>query len=936
MTLTQRLADRCRDLAQLLRDAASLVVGKPSLERFTINASPMLLVDPADARIVDANAAASAFFGYSRAHMTTLRIHDLATIGRELVAENLAKSIRGELGLGLFVVRLADGSTRDVQVSAGGLRFGGRTLLFCVLADVSAREDAERAIRAAERKQAAMISNISDVIALVSREGKVLFTSANVEAIFGWKTEECVGGEIGGRVHPEDRAGVQEAFVELLKQGGATVTCECRLLRKDGSYAITWIASTNMVDDPDIGAILVNYRDITQRKRSEADRERLLAAVEQSDESIVITDVHGSIQYVNPCFERVTGYGRDEVLGRNPRVLKSGRVEPSTYRALWATLSAGRTWKGTLVNRRKDGRLFTEDATISPVRDSSGTVVNYVAVKYDISARLFDEALNLQRQMEGVARAQELAAQANAANEAKGAFLATMSHEIRTPLNGILGMTHLLLDTDLSPEQRSYAEMAAASGGSLLALINQVLDFSKIEAGRLDLEAVDFELESLLNDFVPAMRIGALAKGLELSCVQEDGVPTWVRGDPGRLRQVLTNLVSNAIKFTRAGSVKVRVSLQERGRGDCLLRFSVRDTGVGIEPGKQKLLFQKFSQVDSSFSREKEGSGLGLAISKELAELMGGHTGMSSQPGLGSEFWFTARLGTVAAKVAGVGRGGVEQGRDLAARFRGCTARILVAEDNATNQLVALGLLKKLGLRSDAVANGLETLRALESIPYDLVLMDVHMPEMDGFEATRAVRDPGSAVLDHGVPIVAMTANAMQGDRERCLRAGMDDYLSKPISAQALAEVLEAWLKKAPAKAWRSPGAPAHTRGAGGSQAFDRAGLMQRVEDEPLAAALISSFELQFPGLAASLRERIRSGDAQEAQAVAHQMKGAAANVGAELLRALAQRMEDAGRARDLGELVRLLPQLDLEFEGFRAAADAEALVPTTSRGGKP
>jgi CheY-like chemotaxis protein len=475
-----------------------------------------------------------------------------------------------------------------------------------------------------------------------------------------------------------------------------------------------------------------------------------------------------------------------------------------------------------------------------------------------------------------------------------------------------------------------------ASGESLLTLINDILDFSKIEAGRLDLEALDFDLQSLLDDLMTALAVRAHEKGLELLCCVAPEVPTLLRGDLGRLRQILTNLAGNALKFTAKGEVVVRITLQEQEETKCLVRFSVSDTGIGIPAAKMAGLFSKFTQVDTSTTRKYGGTGLGLAIAKQLAELMGGKAGADSEEGKGSEFWFTALLckqpaGTQTASPApavlrGVrvlivddnatsreilttrmrslemrpseaedGPGGLRAlyqalhendpfritvidrhmlgmdgeavGRVIKAdarlvdtrmvmlssletredavhcdqigfsacatkptrrqdlidaliqalsqqdvpqpsslerqpvpampgAFSGCAARILIADDNITNQQVAIGILEKLGLRADAVANGMEAISALESIPYDLVLMDGQMPIMDGFEATRHIRNPHSGVRHHTIPIIALTALAVQGDRQRCLDAGMNDYVSKPLSPEALAAALARWLPK--------------------------------------------------------------------------------------------------------------------------------------------
>jgi CheY-like chemotaxis protein/HPt (histidine-containing phosphotransfer) domain-containing protein len=438
-----------------------------------------------------------------------------------------------------------------------------------------------------------------------------------------------------------------------------------------------------------------------------------------------------------------------------------------------------------------------------------------------------------------------------------------------------------------------------ASGESLLGIINDILDFSKIEAGKLDLETLDFDLQSLLDDFAATVAVQAHEKGIELLCAADPAVPTLLRGDPGRLRQILANLAGNAIKFTQKGEVAVRVSLEQERETQCLLRFSVRDTGIGIPEDKLGLLFAKFSQVDASTTRKYGGTGLGLAISKQLAELMGGEIGVESVEGQGSEFWFTARLGkqTQGAQAESRPPGNL-RGEEM-----GVTARILLAEDNITNQQVALGILKKLGLRADAVANGAEAVKALESIPYDLVLMDVQMPVMDGIEATRQIRSPQSAVPNRGIPIIAMTAHAMQRDREHCLEAGMNGYVSKPVSPQALAEVLARWLPK------KSP------------VVFDRAAMLGRLmNDEALAQVVTESFLDDMPRQIAALRGYLDAWDARGAQRQAHTIRGASANVSGEALRALAFEMEQAGQAGDLISVAAHMDELEREFARLKQA----------------
>lgn len=381
---------------------------------------------------------------------------------------------------------------------------------------------------------------------------------------------------------------------------------------------------------------------------------------------------------------------------------------------------------------------------------------------------------------------------AEAASLAKSRFLAMMSHEIRTPMNGVMGMISLLLSTELSPKQREYTEIAQHSGDNMVRLLNDMIDLSKIEADRLELEAVSFDLRTVVPGTFDLVALWAREKGLLFHSAIDPGVPLLLRGDTGRLRQIITNLIGNAVKFTPAGSVTLHVSKDAEDGESVTLRFLVEDTGVGIPRDKLHLIFEPFIQADGSTTRRFGGTGLGLAICRKLVQLMGGAIGVESTEGKGSTFWFTAVLKKQAGRAPEPPRVADFLTKTETSR-RG--ARLLLAEDDPINQIVSTAILERLGYQVDVVANGHEALQALEGNDYALVLMDCMMPEMDGYAASAAIRDRTSAVRDHDIPVIALTANAMHEDHERSLAAGMNDHLAKPVEIPQLRALLEKWLK---------------------------------------------------------------------------------------------------------------------------------------------
>ncbi len=799
------------------------------------------------------------------------------------------------------------------------------------------------------------------------------------------------------------------------------------------------------------------------------------AVVQTALDAVVGMSADGRITDWNSQAERMFGYTSAEAVGR----LMSQTIIPEAFRE---PHEAGlRRYQATGISKiinnrieikalRRDGEEIPVELAVTAIRNGNETT--FCAFVRDITDRL--------HAAENLKRAKEAAEQASSA---KSEFLANMSHEIRTPMNGILGMTELLLDTELNAEQQESLDLVKSSAESLLRVINDILDYSKIEAGKLDLDPVDFQLREALEDTLKTLALRAHRKGLELTCEIGDDVPTRVVGDPGRLRQVLVNLVGNAIKFTTKGEVVVRAQLQNQSADGYLLHFEVADTGIGIAPEKQQLIFDPFAQADGSTTRRFGGTGLGLTISSQLVSLMGGEIGLASQPGQGSTFHFDAHFGRAKSAgststslnlaklqglrvlvvddnatnrrvITGILRlwtarpVGVDSGPAAVAELRraaaagepypllltdammpemdgfmlveelhkepglaprtimmlssadrqtdaarcrrlgmaaylvkpvkadelqiailaaisdatrdkrtaaGATARpertrpettrpetgtasaaaqpskelrILLAEDNLVNQRVALHILRKANHSVHAVVNGREAVEALEREPFDLVLMDVQMPEMDGFEATDAIRTREKISGKH-MPIVAMTAHAMAGDRDRCLAAGMDEYISKPVHGPDLLRLLQTFAPpSAPVAAPIAAPSPA-VAPKSDKPVFDRETALDRVNGEAeLLDEVIELFLTDAPNRLAEVRTALEQGDPKRLQMAAHSLKGAAGYVGADRTSAQALKLENLGRRGELSQALDEYQLLEREIESLREAIAASITQP--------
>ena len=923
------------------------------------------------------------------------------------------------------------------------------------------REMAER--EEAQKTTRALLNATRAAAYLVDAEATIL--ACNDAAIpEGHEERELIGTAIWDQFPPLVAGDRKARFDEALRTR-AQVRFEDEADDKVYGLAFSPIAGPT----GRVAQVAVYVADITHRKHTEQSAQRLAALVESSQEAIVGMALDGMVSSWNPGATHLYGYRREEMLGRSvARLLPEDRQDE--MEEILEGIRRGEEFEHYETQRVcKDGTVLDVSITCSPIRDDDGRVLGASSLAHDITARkraeaaLRDseerlrvskaetEAVNSELER-AVARANEMAQEADRANAAKSDFLANMSHEIRTPLNGVIGMIGLLLDTELSSEQREYAEMVRVSGEALLSVINDILDFSKIEAGRLELEAIDFDVRVAIGEIMDVLSLKAAEKGLEFACLVHPNVPAHLRGDPGRLRQILLNLAGNAIKFTEDGEVVVRAVLEHETADSATVRFAVTDTGIGIPPDRLAALFEAFTQVDASTTRKYGGTGLGLTISKRLTEAMDGRIGVESEVGSGSTFWFSvpfvkqppgrevaaadpeqlrgarvlivddnatarevlrvpleawgaecleARTGQQAiellrnadprvdlalidgllpdvgacalarnladspdmerpilvalsttgqrgeaarAREAGFAgyltkpvkpgqlrdclatvMAGTQPGQDAApfvtrhslAEQARRSVRILLAEDNTVNQKVAMKMIEKLGHQVDCVANGREAVDALQSAPYDVVLMDCHMPEMDGYAATGAIRDWEGE--ERHTPIIAMTANAMKGDDKKCLDAGMDAYLAKPVRPHELADMLARYTEReTPAHDVAAP-VPATD-----AAVFDRDGLLERVDDDTeLLDELVSLYLEEMPRHLDALRAALDAGDGDTAKRCAHTIKGSSDNMGAVAVRDVALAMETAAASGELAAIPGKLDKMDEMVEAFRQAWQA-------------
>ena len=870
-------------------------------------ASEGIVVLNADGGVEEANQSFARLLGYDTREVRQFHVWDWDP---EWTADRLRTAFSASLGAEQRTTfetrwRRKDGSLVPVEITVNDVELAGKVVAYCICRDIGRRVAAEEALKESQANlvQSQRIAGIGHYVFDVAT-GK--WTSSQVlDEIFG--IDDGYPHDTDGwlaLIHPADRDGMAAYLHDYVLGHGGRFDREYRIVRP-GDKEARWVHGLGRLEADSGGRpvrMLGTIQDVTLRRRAEDELRKLSLAVEQSPESIVITDLEARIEYVNDAFLRVTGFSRDEVIGKNPRILQSGKTPRETFRSMWTALGRGEGWSGEFHNRRKDGREYVELAIVTPIRQGDGSVSHYLAIKEDITEkkRLGAELDQHRHHLEEMvmSRTVELAnarIKAEAASRAKGAFLTNMSHEIRTPMNAILGLTHLLRRGQPTAEQMERLVKIDIAAQHLLSILNDILDLSRIEAGRLELEQTDFSIAGILEHVRSLIADQARRKNLavEIAC---DPDLHWLRGDPTRLRQALLNYASNAVKFTEQGGIALCARRLAAAGPEALVRFEVRDTGIGIAAENQARLFDAFEQADASTTRRYGGTGLGLAITRHLANLMGGEAGVESRSGEGSLFWFTARLAPGQA-VSGQPSASVAAGGEDRLRHGHSGARILIAEDDAVNREVAQELLRGVGLAVDTAESGVVALAKVRDIPYDLILMDIQMPEMDGLAATRAIR----AMTDRAtVPILAMTADALAETRQECLAAGMNGFVSKPVDPEALYETLARWLPARmggladrPPSAAETEETELRTRLASVRGLDVARGLSAARQQVRLYVRLLRLFADDHE----SDVQRLARLPASDLQRLAHTLKGAAGTLGATGVHAAAEWLQQAVRS---------------------------------------
>ncbi len=816
--------------------------------------------------------------------------------------------------------------------------------LISLALEAADRLQAQQALRKSENRTRLILDTALDAVLCMDDRGLIIDWNGRAEEIFGWTRHEAIGRPLDQTIIPFGYRELYRVGLERFLATGEGKVLKKRIeitaLRRDGTEFPIELAITALHLD-NTYTFTAFVADITERKRAEealrTSEERLAVTVQGAAVGIWDWDLKTNQMYFSPQWKQQLGYLDAEL--RNEAEEWKSRIHIEDQPEVLAVVTD--CWDGRRDQFEIEHRVRYRDGSYrwilsrgSVIRDAFGVTARMVGIHIDTTDRKrIEEDLRIAKEA------------AEAASKAKSEFLANMSHEIRTPMNGVLGTTELLLTTELTDKQRRLASTVHRSGKTLLAIVNDILDFSKIEAGKLELEMVDFDLSQLLNEALELFSESARRKHLGLTQHIAAAVPLYLKGDPVRLRQIILNLLSNAIKFTERGGISVTTDLLSDSETGVVLRLAVIDSGIGIPLSAQPRIFDAFAQADGSTTRRYGGTGLGLSIVKQLIALMGGAIALESTPGVGSTFTFTIRLhrqDPSAALIKGfspqlslsshdlmLDRSPAPTPQSPSTRNAEVAGRILLVEDNPVNQEVACGMLELLGYQTRVVENGRHAVAAAAEGEMDVILMDCQMPEMDGFTATDEIRRQAAAAGRRRIPIIALTAHAVQGDRDRCLAAGMDDYLTKPFTERQLREVLSKWVRRAASA--EPPGTPvsvAQLQGVAGQpttsheeispaldlKALDSIRALQRPNRPNVLASVLRKYLDNSRESVEALRAAIRSGDPAAVQAIAHRLKSSSAQLGALAVAARCKELEQIGIRKDLVDADRVFEQLQSEY----------------------
>ena len=1040
-------------------------------QMFYMHQAPMLLIEPDSGNIVAANESAVDFYGYSSKKITKMNIRDINILSPEEIEQKKESAKLRECNFFFFEHRLANGEIRKVEVSSSPIVSDGQTLLFSIIQDVSDRALSVSILSESEKNFKSFFNALEDFVFIADIKGNILFANPAACRVLGYTLEEICQKHVLDLHSAEHREEAESILTEVLC--GVRNTCPLPLLTKKNKLipivSHVWKGIWSGEE-----CVYCVSKDLTKEREAVSKFDHIF----QNNPSVMalLSFPDGKIITANREFFDTFAFSQCQVSGRSIEEL--GLFEQNDFfEQLFNSLQNNNSFSNKEVQVKNcEGRLLEGLFTAELIKVPGIEKQNCLIVFTDISEQKKTEKklLEMNEQLRKVTEeAKEMANKADIANQAKSQFLANMSHEIRTPLNGVIGMTSLLLETQLSEEQRKFAQIVCSCGENLLNLLNDILDFSKIEAGKLELDNIEFDLLNEIEDTAEILAYRAQGAGLELVCWVDPAVKTALIGDVNRLRQIIVNLAGNAIKFTHQGEVSINVEAVSGTKNEVLLKFKILDTGIGLETESVEKLFSSFTQLDSSTTKKYGGTGLGLTISKQLVEMMGGEIGVETRKDVGSCFWFTARfglqkidenseiedisavknkkilivenhkttrmlLGTLLSywgakyEIAISGDEALAKlqlahnsnadfdvaivsamlpamsNAELSAKinktpdfknlkmillapltdnsgfkekyefmgFSGCLTkpmkqkellsclrrifikrekktlsateetdlkplenmtRVLLVEDNLTNQVMANEMLKKLGCWAELAENGVLALEKLKNGLFDLVLMDCQMPELDGFETTRRIRNGDAGKKQRRIPIIAMTAFALVGDREKCFRAGMNDYLAKPFSVRNLSDVLNKWLpekgelnkfgevadnlelnevNKKEEKTAEVPAKKIERNQENLNIIFDYQGLLNRMmNSKELADGVIKTFLQDIPEQVSELESFIINGDYDAATKQAHKIKGGSASLGAHSLRKIAFEMEKLGREKSLNQFKQKLVELKHQYK---------------------